>query len=309
MKFSILIAMLFDLLAKRKVTAVYLAEKYELSVRTVYRYIDHMSLKIPVYIRRGRNGGICIPDNFKLPVGFMTKEEYESAISALETMYAQLPEQRFLDAKEKLSAQWKTENRKLALSGTLGTILIDSGTWGDTKKFSEKLRLMEECIQERTLVEVIYQDRNGARTERVIEPHMLVFKQGVWYVYAYCRVKKEFRLFRLGRMISTFVLNTQFLRREFKKEDIPLNFWTDESACVDAVLEISADAFADAQDWLGGENLTQKDGVWIAEVTLPDDESLPKKIVGLGAGVKVLSPTALQEKVKAYLSAVQKRYE
>lgn len=309
MKFSILIAMLFDLLAKRKVTAVYLAEKYELSVRTVYRYIDHMSLKIPVYIRRGRNGGICIPDNFKLPVGFMTKEEYESAISALETMYAQLPEQRFLDAKEKLSAQWKTENRELALSGTLGTILIDSGTWGDTKKFSEKLRLMEECIQERTLVEVIYQDRNGARTERVIEPHMLVFKQGVWYVYAYCRVKKEFRLFRLGRMISTFVLNTQFLRREFKKEDIPLNFWTDESACVDAVLEISADAFADAQDWLGGENLTQKDGVWIAEVTLPDDESLPKKIVGLGAGVKVLSPTALQEKVKAYLSAVQKRYE
>ena len=309
MKFSILIAMLFDLLAKRKVTAVYLAEKYQLSVRTVYRYIDHMSLKIPVYIRRGRNGGICIPDNFKLPVGFMTKEEYESAISALETMYAQLPEQRFLDAKEKLSAQWKTENRELALSGTLGTILIDSGTWGDTKKFSEKLRLMEECIQERTLVEVIYQDRNGARTERVIEPHMLVFKQGVWYVYAYCRVKKEFRLFRLGRMISTFVLNTQFLRREFKKEDIPLNFWTDESACVDAVLEISADAFADAQDWLGGENLTQKDGVWIAEVTLPDDESLPKKIVGLGAGVKVLSPTALQEKVKAYLSAVQKRYE
>ena len=112
MKFSILIAMLFDLLAKRKVTAVYLAEKYELSVRTVYRYIDHMSLKIPVYIRRGRNGGICIPDNFKLPVGFMTKEEYESAISALETMYAQLPEQRFLDAKEKLSAQWKTENRE-----------------------------------------------------------------------------------------------------------------------------------------------------------------------------------------------------
>ena len=309
MKFSILIAMLFDLLAKRKVTAVYLAEKYELSVRTVYRYIDHLSLKIPVYVRRGRNGGICIPDNFKLPVGFMTKEEYESAISALETMYAQLPEQRFLDAKEKLSAQWKTENRELALSGTLGTILIDSGTWGDTKKFSEKLRLMEECIKERNLVEVIYQDRNGARSQRTVEPHMLAFKQGVWYVYAYCRTKKEFRLFRLGRMISTFVLDTQFLRRDFQKEDVPLNFWTDESDCVDAVLEISADAFADAQDWLGGENLTEKDGVWIAEVTLPDDESLPKKIVGMGAGVKVLSPVSLREKVKAYLSAVQKRYE
>ena len=309
MKFSILICMLFDLLAKRKVTAVYLAEKYELSVRTVYRYIDHMSMKIPVYIKRGRNGGICIPDNFKLPVGFMTKEEYESAIEALETMYAQLPEPRFLEAKEKLSAQWKAESRELAVSGTLGTILIDSGTWGDTKKFSEKLRLMEECIKERTLLDVIYQDRKGMRTERVIEPHLLVFKQGVWYVYAYCRMKKEFRLFRLGRIVSSFVMDTQFLRRDFKKEDVPLNFWTDESTCIDVVLEISDAAFADAQDWLGGENLTEKDGGWIAEVTLPDDDSLPKKIVGMGAGVKVLSPASLQEKVKTYLFAVQKRYE
>ena len=248
------------------------------------------------------------PDNFKLPVGFMTKEEYESAIEALEAMYAQLPEPRFLEAKEKLSAQWKSESRELAVSGTLGTILIDSGTWGDTKKFSEKLRLMEECIKERTLLDVIYQDRKGMRTERVIEPHLLVFKQGVWYVYAYCRMKKEFRLFRLGRIVSSFVMDTQFLRRDFKKEDVPLNFWTDESTCIDVVLEISDAAFADAQDWLGGENLTEKDGGWIAEVTLPDDDSLPKKIVGMGAGVKVLSPASLQEKVKTFVTAIRAIY-
>ena len=58
MKFTILIDILFDLLAKRKLTASYLAEKHGISVRTVYRYIDHMSLTVPVYIKRGRNGGI-----------------------------------------------------------------------------------------------------------------------------------------------------------------------------------------------------------------------------------------------------------
>ena len=79
MKFSILIAILFDLLAKRKVTANDLAEKYEISPRTVYRYIDLMSTTLPVYVKRGRNGGICISDNYKLPMGFMTKEEYEAA--------------------------------------------------------------------------------------------------------------------------------------------------------------------------------------------------------------------------------------
>ena len=146
MKFTILIDILFDLLAKRKLTASYLAEKHGISVRTVYRYIDHMSLTVPVYIKRGRNGGICISDSYKLPVGFMTKEEYESAIEALETMYAQLPQERFLTAKHKLSAQVKSENRDRALSGEVGTILVDGGTWGDTKSFSDKLRLMDECI-------------------------------------------------------------------------------------------------------------------------------------------------------------------
>ena len=103
MKFAILIDILFDLLLKRKVTATELAQKHEISTRTVYRYIDLLSITVPVYVRRGRNGGICISDSYKLPMGFLTNEEYEAAISALSAMYSQLPEQRFLDAKRKLS--------------------------------------------------------------------------------------------------------------------------------------------------------------------------------------------------------------
>ena len=94
MKFSILLEMVFDLLAKRKVTAVYFAEKFDISVRTVYRYVDDLTLAgVPIQVVRGRDGGICISDSYKLPKGFMTKEEYESAIDALETMYSQLPDE------------------------------------------------------------------------------------------------------------------------------------------------------------------------------------------------------------------------
>ena len=83
MKFTILVEMLFDLLSKRKVTARYFAEKYEISERAVYRYLDCLSLSVPVYVKCGREGGICISDSYKLPSGFMTKEEYEAAIEAL----------------------------------------------------------------------------------------------------------------------------------------------------------------------------------------------------------------------------------
>ena len=83
MKFSILIDMLFDLLSKRKITAAYLAEKYQISPRTVYRYVDLLAQKLPVSVKRGRNGGIYLSDSYRLPVGFMSADEYTAAINAL----------------------------------------------------------------------------------------------------------------------------------------------------------------------------------------------------------------------------------
>lgn len=298
MKFVILLEILFDLLAKRKLTAAYLAEKYEISSRTVYRYIDLLSMSVPIYIKRGRNGGIYISDNYKLPVGFMTKDEYEAAIEALTVIYSQLPEERFLDAKRKLSAQVKSETRELILSGDIGNILVDSGTWGDTRTFSDKLRLIEECIRDKYVLEIEYHSRTGEKTQRKMEPHVLVFKQNVWYVYAFCHKQRAFRLFRLGRIFSAIKADERFQKRPFKREDIPLNYWTTRENSIDAHFEIQSSAFADAQDWLGVENMRQNGNVWTAEVTLPNDETLVRKILSLGDGFKVLSPASLQEQVK-----------
>ena len=298
MKFVILLEILFDLLAKRKLTAAYLAEKYEISSRTVYRYIDLLSMSVPIYIKRGRNGGIYISDNYKLPVGFMTKDEYEAAIEALTVIYSQLPEERFLDAKRKLSAQVKSETRELILSGDIGNILVDSGTWGDTRTFSDKLRLIEECIRDKYVLEIEYHSRTGEKTQRKMDPHVLVFKQNVWYVYAFCHKQRAFRLFRLGRIFSAIKADERFQKRPFKREDIPLNYWTTSENSIDAHFEIQSSAFADAQDWLGVENMRQNGNVWTAEVTLPNDETLVRKILSLGDGFKVLSPASLQEQVK-----------
>ena len=308
MKFTILVEMLFDLLAKRKLTARYFAEKYEISERTVYRYLDCLSLSVPVYVKRGREGGICISDSYKLPSGFMTKEEYEAAIEALELAYSQLPEERFLAAERKLSARAKTEARDLALSGEIGAILVDGGTWGDSRSFSEKLRLIEECIKEKTVLEIIYHSRTGEKTGRKIEPLVLVFKQNVWYVYAFCHKQRAFRLFRLGRILSALKTEEKFQKRPFERKDIPLNFWTDETESIEARFLITEEAFIDAQDWLGAENLKQRNGKWYADVTLPTGEALVKKILGLGTGVTVLSPASLKEQVAKAAEKIAKSY-
>ena len=109
MKFAILLSILFELLAKQKVTASYLAKKHKLSPRTIHRYVDLLSLTVPIEVSRGRNGGISISQEYALPMGFMDQEEYAAAIAALDMAYAQSGEERFLSAKLKLTAQKNAE--------------------------------------------------------------------------------------------------------------------------------------------------------------------------------------------------------
>lgn len=296
MKYQIMIDILITLLAKRKVSASYLATKYDVSVRSIYRYIDEMTVAgIPIDVARGANGGIFISDAYKLPKGFLTEEEYRKAIEAMLTMNAQLPDTALTSAIEKLSAQVKAERKDLTLSGN---ILVDSGTWGDTEKFSDKLALIERAIEDKTVLDVDYISREGEHTQRKILPHLLVYKQNIWYVYAFCRHRNAFRLFKLGRMRTVIQTEQTFERIPFAREDIPLNFWHTEENMIDALFEIAPETLPFAEEWLGIENVTSRGDKYYAEVTLPDDDSLIGKILSAGAGFKVVAPKNLATRVK-----------
>ena len=152
MKYQHMIDMLFVLLAKRRISAGELAARYNISVRTVYRYIDEMTVAgIPIDVARGAGGGIYISDTYKLPKGYMTREEYESAIGAMQAMESELGDPALSSAISKLSAKAKEERQDDAITGN---ILVDSGTWGNERKFSEKLALLERAIAEKEALEI-----------------------------------------------------------------------------------------------------------------------------------------------------------
>ena len=209
MKYQHMIDMLFVLLAKRRISAGELAARYNISVRTVYRYIDEMTVAgIPIDVARGAGGGIYISDTYKLPKGYMTREEYESAINAMQAMESELGDPALSSAISKLSAKAKEERQDGAITGN---ILVDSGTWGNERKFSEKLTLLERAIAEKEALEIDYIARDGERTRRIVLPHLLVYKQNIWYVYAYCRLRGAFRLFKVGPDDQRIPLQVAFL--------------------------------------------------------------------------------------------------
>lgn len=306
MKFETMTAILFTLLSKRKETASSLAEKYGVSIRSVYRYIDEMIIAgIPIDVVRGSKGGIFISDAFKLPNAFMTKEEYEKTLEAMLAMNGQISDPVLLSAIEKISSKFKEEKRDLTVSGN---ILVDSGTWGDTRRFSEKLALFERAVNDCEALDVDYVSREGERSQRRVEPHLLVYKQNVWYIYAYCRKREAFRLFKLGRIRSVLHTGLTFERRAFRREDVPLTFWHDVHNTIDAVFEISAEALPFAEEWLGIENLVRRGEKHYSEATLADDESLIGKILSAGGGLRVLSPASLAERVRSEAQKIADRY-
>ncbi len=305
MKHEIMFGILFTLLSKRKISAGELARKYEVSVRTIYRYVDEMTVSgIPIDVTRGSLGGISIPDNFKLPKGLLTREEYARTTEAMLAMLGQTHDAVLEAALGKLTAQVKTEKFDTALSGN---ILVDSGTWGDERRFSDKLTMLDRAIEELNALEIEYFDRAGEATKRVVHPHLLIYKQNIWYIWAYCTLRGEFRTFRVGRIRAITLTGETFEKKPFRREDIPLNFWRNEKI-TEVKLRIAPEKLPYAEDWLGVDNIYKRDGEYFAELILPDDEALVGNILSAGSGIAVISPPALVERIKKEAEKISAAY-
>lgn len=296
MKYEVMINILMRLLTARKVTARELSERYGACTRSIDRYIDELTVcGVPVEIKRGRYGGVFIADTYKLPSGYFTRGEYEATVNALKAMLSQVSDENLLSALEKVESRRKDERQGAAVCGN---IIVDGGTWGNSRKFSDKMKVCEQAVDERKTLSIDYISRNGERTKREIDPHFLVFKQNVWYVYAYCHLKKEFRTFKIGRIKSAIFTGAVFKRAEITRDDIELDFTEARGEFIEVSLEISAESLPDAEDWLGIDNIRPAGNKFRADLSLPDDGVLVNKILGYGGAVKVLSPASLKERVK-----------
>lgn len=291
MQIPVLVGILSTLLASDKlVNAEQLAARYEVSRRSIYRYVAMLSEGgVPIESVYGRGGGWRIIDTYKLKATYFTPAEYERLVFSLQTSSLQ-------DEVTRLATQ-KLEglNRSHADATVLRSdqFVVD----GADISVGDKVSVLSECVAQKKLVSIEYHSKDGVDSVRVVEPYCIILKDGTWYVYCYCRLRRDFRYFKISRIVKLEVCE-RFVGREFHVDSsvIQTDVLRDKEMC-DVILSVSAAALSPCEEWLGVNNVARVGNSYIAKAVLPYDELLINKILSLGSGVRVEKPLKLREAV------------
>ena len=200
-----------------KSTAPELAEKLEVSIRTIYRDIDIISsVGVPIYVTTGRNGGIQIDDSFVLDRLILSDKEKEDIITALKSV--SIVDDRNCDTLSKLSAIFNTKNEDW--------LEVDFSRWGNKAQDNTMFQKIKEAIISRKMLCIVYANTRGEVIERVICPLKMVYKAKNWYIKSFCMNKSDFRIFKLTRIIQARDMEKNFSPMEFpqEKKEMKVNY-------------------------------------------------------------------------------------
>ena len=298
MQIPVLIGIMSTLLAADEtVNAQELAQKFEISKRSVYRYVAMLSEGgIPIETRMGRNGGWGIVDTYKLKATYFTEEEYQRLIFALQSF--SLQDDVTKNAIQKLSGLRRSHASATVLKSD--QLVVDSADYS----VGDYVNVLSDCISQRLLCNIEYHSKAGAVTSRSVEPYCLILKDGSWYVYCFCRMRKAFRYFKVSRMVRLSV-GERFSPREFSVDSsvIESDVLRGKEIC-EVILSLQHKALSACEEWLGMGHVARVGDGYVAKASLPYDEMLVSRILSLGDGVRVEKPAKLRKAVLARCAVV-----
>ena len=301
MKIDRQIGILSVLLQKETITAPYLAEKFEVSRRTINRDIEDLcKAGIPIVTKQGVNGGISIIENFKLDKTVFTQGEMQDILAGLRSLDSVNGTNRYGQLMEKLSvgsSDFMVGNQ---------SVLIDLSSWYKNS-LAPKIELIRTAIDKCRKLEFLYYSSKG-ESVRFIEPYYLIFRWSSWYVWGWCVKRRDFRLFKLNRMDQVKISEQEFLKRQ-----VPIPDLSDERIFPGGI-KVKA-LFEQDCKWrlveeFGTESFrVQQDGKLLFQSDYTDKDNLITWLLSFREKVELLEPEELREEIKVSIECMKKKYE
>ncbi len=301
MKIDRIIGILSILLQMEKVTAPFLAEKFEVSRRTINRDIEDIcQAGIPIVTTQGQNGGISIMDGFHIDRTLLTSSEMHAILAGIRSLDSVCGTNKYKQLMDKLYI----DNSTVLASGS--HIMIDLSSWYKTS-LVPKIELIQAAIEDTQLISFLYYSPKGA-SHRTIEPYLLVFQWASWYVWGYCTHRCDYRLFKLNRMQGLTNTLHHFEARSYPKVNLAA-----ERICT-ADIELTA-LFEPQMKWRLVEEYgvdsfcEQKDGKLLFQFPFHDKGNLLSWLLSFGDQVELVEPSELRKELLQITRKMCQKYD
>ena len=297
MKDNRLFRILYYILEKEKVTANELADKFEVSVRTIYRDIDSISsVGVPIFTTQGKGGGIKIDNEYILNKSLFDANEKEQIIAALQGL-EKTNEAYKSELITKLSALFKIKNSNW--------IEIDFTSWGSNNTYQDLFNTLKIAIINKNIISFSYISSKAEKINRRVKPIRLLFKEQDWYLYAFCLLRNDFRYFKLSRIKDLEVLAINYednfenavLKKELKYKNI-----------VNIKLKFDKSVAFRVYDEFNGAIEEDEKGNLYVEIKIPNNYKLYNYIFSFGANVEILEPKEIRNQFKNMINEIAKKY-
>lgn len=300
MKIDRLIGILTILLQQEKVTAPYLAEKFEVSRRTINRDIEDLCLAgVPLVTMQGQNGGISIMDGYRIDKTLLTSSDMGAILSGLSSLDSVSGTKRYQQLIEKLSAG------KSEILTANNHIVIDLSSWYKTT-LTPKIELIKSAIHRKDKMQFTYYSPNG-ESKRTIEPYLLVFQWSSWYVWGYCTYNSGYRMFKLNRIVDLKCTGELFEQRELPQFKIHNEEIFANNIMVTAIFnpivkwrlidEYGIDSFRE-----------QEDGKLLFQFGFTNKINLFSWLLSFGNNVELIEPYDLRKNFIAHTKEIINKY-
>lgn len=300
MQINRLFQIIYILLHKKTITAKELAERFEVSVRTIYRDIDTLSSAgIPIYASQGKGGGISLLDDYVLDKSVLSEREQNEILYALQGLsITQAPE----------TDKVLTKLNSLFNKNRTNWIEVDFSPWGSDEKKSSQFTIIKDAILSRRILEFNYYSSSGEKSFRRVEPVKLVFKVNAWYLQGFCLTKNTDRFFKITRM-SDVQLTEELYSEKILKESSDNNQIEKTQNWIEVCLKISAQgAYRVYDEFDENDIIKNNDDSFTITTSLPDNRWLIQYILSFGADIEVLAPQNIRDILRKELELIIRKY-
>jgi Predicted transcriptional regulator len=280
--------MLYLLLENEKIPTPKLAIKLGVSVRTVFRYVESLSQAgFPVYVLKGRNGGVALLPEFKLNNVLVDKDEQTNILASLQSMKTfNLSDDETLS---KLSSIFKED--------PISWIKIDPTAWSRNEDYKKDFAILRQAILQSQFIVFKYINAQNEISNRLVYPYYVVFKDHAWYLKGYSMERKASRTFKLVRMSNLRVSATPDNKEKPWLNNQDGQYHLDKMIKVKLLIDHTL-KYRIYEEFSKNEVLEQDSGNFIVTTELEDDSWLMTYLISYGSHLRVIEPLSLKNKVK-----------